>query len=99
MLRRYIKKQAPFSRPKNTNTRTLSQRRYQIITMENQPKFGCLFDIDGVLLRGKTPIPVASEALKMIYKVNIVANHLFSLKTLKSTFYKNRLIFKIETRF
>ena len=79
MLRRYIKKQAPFSRPKNTNTRTLSQRRYKIITMENQPKFGCLFDIDGVLLRGKTPIPVASEALKMIYKVNIVANHLFIL--------------------
>ena len=77
MLRRYIKKQAPFSRPKNTNTRTLSQRRYQIITMENQPKFGCLFDIDGVLLRGKTPIPVASEALKMIYKVNIVVNQLF----------------------
>ena len=99
MLRRYIKKQAPFSRPKNTNTRTLSQRRYQIITMENQPKFGCLFDIDGVLLRGKTPIPVASEALKMIYKVNIVANHFFSLKMLKSTSYKNRLILKMETRF
>jgi len=33
-----------------------------------ETKFGCLFDIDGVLLRGKTPIPVAAEAMKMIYK-------------------------------
>jgi len=35
--------------------------------MEN--KFGLLFDIDGVLLRGKEPIPVAAEALKMVYQV------------------------------
>merc|ERR1711962_1398357 len=31
-------------------------------------KFGLLFDIDGVLLRGKEPIPVAADAMKMIYK-------------------------------
>merc|ERR1712130_794135 len=42
----------------------------QTVTMSdnNDLKFGCLFDIDGVLLRGKTPIPVAAEAMKMIYK-------------------------------
>ena len=32
-------------------------------------KFGLLFDIDGVLLRGKEPIDVAPEAMKMIYQV------------------------------
>ena len=30
------------------------------------PKFGIMFDIDGVLLRGKTPIPSASEAIKSL---------------------------------
>lgn len=36
--------------------------------MSSQKKFGLLFDIDGVLLRGKTPIPEAIEAMKMVYK-------------------------------
>ena len=36
---------------------------------EMTKKFGLLFDIDGVLLRGKEPIPVAADAMKMIYKV------------------------------
>ncbi|XP_039269005.1 haloacid dehalogenase-like hydrolase domain-containing 5 [Styela clava] len=30
------------------------------------PQFGIMFDIDGVLLRGKTPIPQASESLKSL---------------------------------
>ena len=34
-----------------------------------QKEFGLLFDIDGVLLRGKEPIDVAAEAMQMIYKV------------------------------
>jgi len=36
--------------------------------MPSQNKFGLLFDIDGVLLRGKTPIPEAIDAMKMVYK-------------------------------
>ncbi|CAK8674457.1 haloacid dehalogenase-like hydrolase domain-containing 5 [Clavelina lepadiformis] len=31
-----------------------------------KPKFGVMFDIDGVLLRGKTPIPNAASALKSL---------------------------------
>jgi len=34
----------------------------------SQKEFGLLFDIDGVLLRGKEPIDVAAEAMQMIYK-------------------------------
>jgi ribonucleotide monophosphatase NagD (HAD superfamily) len=40
--------------------------------MENKSKFGLLFDIDGVLLRGKTPIPVAKEAIQMAVKVSLI---------------------------
>ncbi|KAK1143465.1 haloacid dehalogenase-like hydrolase domain-containing 5 [Acipenser oxyrinchus oxyrinchus] len=29
-----------------------------------QPAFGLLFDIDGVLVRGKTPIPAAKKAFQ-----------------------------------
>lgn len=31
-----------------------------------QPNFGCLFDIDGVLLRGAVPIPVAKTAIDLL---------------------------------
>ena len=73
-MRNYIKMlRGPCSTAKNKNTRTFLQRLKPVTvsSMDNQSKFGCLFDIDGVLLRGKTPIPVAAEALKMIYKVLI----------------------------
>ena len=48
--------------------RTLVIRR-EHKNLEMTKKFGLLFDIDGVLLRGKEPIPVAADAMKMIYKV------------------------------
>ena len=44
-------------------------RRERNKNLEMTKKFGLLFDIDGVLLRGKEPIPVAADAMKMIYKV------------------------------
>jgi len=47
--------------------RTLVIRR-EHKNLEMTKKFGLLFDIDGVLLRGKEPIPVAADAMKMIYK-------------------------------
>lgn len=31
-----------------------------------QPDFGLLFDIDGVLVRGKTPIPAAKKAFQKL---------------------------------
>uniref|UniRef100_A0A8C5QWU5 Haloacid dehalogenase-like hydrolase domain-containing 5 n=1 Tax=Leptobrachium leishanense TaxID=445787 RepID=A0A8C5QWU5_9ANUR len=34
--------------------------------VSNQPSFGLLFDIDGVLVRGKTPIPAARKAFKKL---------------------------------
>ncbi|QLQ82017.1 hypothetical protein HG537_0G02710 [Torulaspora globosa] len=34
-------------------------------------KIGFAFDIDGVLLRGRTPIPGASEALKLLHKSKV----------------------------
>ena len=52
------------------NKRTLkNQIRRERRNLEMTKKFGLLFDIDGVLLRGKEPIPVAADAMKMIYKV------------------------------
>lgn len=33
---------------------------------EKTPNFGIMFDIDGVLLRGKTPIPDADKALRSL---------------------------------
>ncbi|KAM5148584.1 haloacid dehalogenase-like hydrolase domain-containing 5 [Mantella aurantiaca] len=35
-------------------------------TEDSQPTFGLLFDIDGVLVRGKTPIPSAREAFQKL---------------------------------
>ena len=58
------------------NSEGTAQRKYlrrEILaknsTMNADKKFGLLFDIDGVLLRGKEPISVAPEAMKMIYQV------------------------------
>jgi len=50
--------------------RELSKVTKSITTMSDSTgkKFGLLFDIDGVLLRGKEPIDVAPEAMKMIYQ-------------------------------
>ena len=53
--------------------RTLVIRR-EHKNLEMTKKFGLLFDIDGVLLRGKEPIPVAADAMKMIYKVCSIRN-------------------------
>ena len=50
------------------NTKVL--RRVDLNEIMAQKEFGLLFDIDGVLLRGKEPIDVAAEAMQMIYKVN-----------------------------
>ncbi|XP_043936664.1 haloacid dehalogenase-like hydrolase domain-containing 5 isoform X2 [Protopterus annectens] len=36
------------------------------INSQNVPKFGLLFDIDGVLLRGRTPLPAAKEAFRKL---------------------------------
>jgi ribonucleotide monophosphatase NagD (HAD superfamily) len=33
--------------------------------------FGFALDIDGVLLRGKTPIPGAADALHLLHKHNV----------------------------
>ena len=58
------------------NKRTTIHRRELLVGTRNleksemTKKFGLLFDIDGVLLRGKEPIPVAADAMKMIYKVS-----------------------------
>ncbi|XP_067907911.1 haloacid dehalogenase-like hydrolase domain-containing 5 [Heterodontus francisci] len=38
-------------------------------TAESQPNFGLLVDIDGVLVRGKTPIPAARKAFKKLVNV------------------------------
>lgn len=35
-----------------------------------QPSFGLLFDIDGVLVRGKTPIPAAKRAFQKLVDSN-----------------------------
>ena len=56
--------------------RTLVIRR-EHKNLEMTKKFGLLFDIDGVLLRGKEPIPVAADAMKMIYKVCSIRYVLF----------------------
>ncbi|KAK1799752.1 hypothetical protein P4O66_006289 [Electrophorus voltai] len=37
---------------------------------KNQPRFGLLFDIDGVLVRGKTPIPAAKKAFRKLVDSN-----------------------------
>lgn len=36
------------------------------VSIENQPSFGFLFDIDGVLVRGRSPIPAAVKAFKKL---------------------------------
>ncbi|XP_026871092.2 haloacid dehalogenase-like hydrolase domain-containing 5 [Electrophorus electricus] len=36
----------------------------------NKPRFGLLFDIDGVLVRGKTPIPAAKKAFRKLVDSN-----------------------------
>lgn len=33
---------------------------------QSEPSFGLLFDIDGVLVRGKTPIPAAKRAFQKL---------------------------------
>ncbi|XP_078065847.1 haloacid dehalogenase-like hydrolase domain-containing 5 [Mustelus asterias] len=38
-------------------------------TAESQPCFGLLVDIDGVLVRGKTPIPAARKAFKKLVNI------------------------------
>ncbi|MGH0143947.1 UNVERIFIED_CONTAM: hypothetical protein FKN15_011948 [Acipenser sinensis] len=38
--------------------------------LQNQPTFGLLFDIDGVLVRGRTPIPAAKESFKKLVDRN-----------------------------
>ena len=59
------------NRPLIIIRRELSKVTKSITTMSDSTgkKFGLLFDIDGVLLRGKEPIDVAPEAMKMIYQV------------------------------
>ena len=59
-----------------TNT-SKNQIRREHKKLEMTKKFGLLFDIDGVLLRGKEPIPVAADAMKMIYKVCSIRYVLF----------------------
>ncbi|KAG2470445.1 ISY1 factor, partial [Polypterus senegalus] len=41
------------------------EQRYTNVTML-QPSFGLLFDIDGVLVRGKTPLPAAKKAFQKL---------------------------------
>ncbi|KAJ1166098.1 hypothetical protein NDU88_006508 [Pleurodeles waltl] len=41
-------------------------RRLGGVSIENQPSFGFLFDIDGVLVRGRSPIPAAVKAFKKL---------------------------------
>ena len=50
-------------------TQYVSQKTKNLKVKMTQKEFGLLFDIDGVLLRGKEPIDVAAEAMQMIYKV------------------------------
>ena len=57
----------PSSRSVHITTHDTELRR--VDSTMAQKEFGLLFDIDGVLLRGKEPIDVAAEAMQMIYKV------------------------------
>ena len=67
MRRLYISQNMKSEFNKRTTIRRELGRNLEISEMTK--KFGLLFDIDGVLLRGKEPIPVAADAMKMIYKV------------------------------
>ena len=68
MRRLYISQNMKSEFNKRTTIRRELGRNLEISEMTK--KFGLLFDIDGVLLRGKEPIPVAADAMKMIYKVS-----------------------------
>uniref|UniRef100_H2ZHK3 Uncharacterized protein n=1 Tax=Ciona savignyi TaxID=51511 RepID=H2ZHK3_CIOSA len=66
-------------------------------------KFGIMFDIDGVLLRGKTPIPGAAEALKLLkneeaeYDVPAVfCTNGFGLREVKAATLSERLGVKVN---
>ncbi|XP_048462409.1 haloacid dehalogenase-like hydrolase domain-containing 5 [Rhincodon typus] len=52
-----------------TKDRAPANRRLAASTAESQPYFGLLVDIDGVLVRGKTPIPAAKKAFKKLVNV------------------------------
>nr|XP_002127458.1 haloacid dehalogenase-like hydrolase domain-containing 5 [Ciona intestinalis] len=69
-----------------------------------KPKFGIMFDIDGVLLRGKTPIPGAAEALKALmnedeteYEVPAVfCTNGFGLREVKAATLSDKLGVKVN---
>lgn len=58
-------------RPKSQSTsqliRHFQRRHYSLQTEAQGPTFGIAFDIDGVLLRGRTPIGGAPRALRRLY--------------------------------
>ena len=75
MMRRLYISQNMKSEFKRTLVKNQIRREHKKLEMTK--KFGLLFDIDGVLLRGKEPIPVAADAMKMIYKVCSIRYVLF----------------------
>lgn len=51
----------------NKCTESSSKTDFSLVFQLNvQPTFGFLFDIDGVLVRGKTPIPAARKAFQKL---------------------------------
>ncbi|XP_026166458.1 haloacid dehalogenase-like hydrolase domain-containing 5 [Mastacembelus armatus] len=63
---------------KQTNTLPLASRNYSQLPPQGSSSFGLLFDIDGVLVRGRTPIPAAKQCFRNLvdrsgkYKVPVV---------------------------
>uniref|UniRef100_A0A668A1R7 Zgc:77375 n=1 Tax=Myripristis murdjan TaxID=586833 RepID=A0A668A1R7_9TELE len=49
----------------STNTHSLADQLLSL-PLQSQPGFGLLFDIDGVLVRGKMPIPAAKKAFEKL---------------------------------
>ena len=52
--------------PTITTTKYIDNNNNNVKTETVKPKFGIMFDIDGVLLRGNTPIAAAKEALQSL---------------------------------
>ncbi|XP_070762748.1 haloacid dehalogenase-like hydrolase domain-containing 5 isoform X1 [Enoplosus armatus] len=63
---------------KQVNTSPSTSRNYSHLPLQGPNSFGLLFDIDGVLVRGRTPIPAAKQCFRNLvdrngkYKVPVV---------------------------
>ena len=74
------------------------------IKINKQSGFGVLFDIDGVLLRGHTPIPQASAAIKKLMNAEcdeftvptLFCTNAFGLKKVKAEILSNALGVKVS---